>query len=381
MGLSVKAITLLFCCVMMTLQYRAQQKQRTVNDTQPPPSASSSSAFPSFSSNPTFYSALELPKTATPAQIKAAHRRLAIRYHPDKLLAAQCQPSASPSSTSSPSASTSPHAPAHERFICIQEAYEVLSDPYERRRYDFALITGTQYHRLSQTLKTERKAAGEEKQRTTDFSTLSALYRRKRPAAFTPTGSAYKAGDDSSTSASTTASGAASSTAATPPPASAASFRPSRSFSSLLFTADSPAPTTGGESSRTSSPHSHSPATSPYTPASPSSLSLSNPPTVSHSPAQSTSHSSPSLFASLISRLRPSFAAHLRLVAFLRWCSLALWMFVSLPVRLLLALSIVARQRRRREMEEEAREQAMRKKAEGGAGGEGSRIMETAAVR
>ena len=383
MGLSVKAITLLFCCVMMTLQYRAQQKQRTTTDSPPHPSTSSStsssSPFQSIFSAATFYSTLHIPTTATPAQVKAAHRRLAIRYHPDKLIAAQSQSSSSPSAaSSSPS-----QEPPHERFIAIQEAYEVLSDPYERRRYDFALMTRTSYHRLSQSMRAERRAAADEKQPQqrggTDFSAFSALYRRKRPAAFTPTGSGYKGGDGSSTSAST-ASSAASSAAATPPPASATSFRPSRSFSSLLFT-DSPAPTTGGNSSRTSSPHSnHSPATSPYTPRSPSSLS-SNPPSTSHSPAHPPPRpttSSPSHFASLASLIRPF--SSLAAVLLVRWCAVAVWMFLCLPIRLLLALSIVAKHHLRRAREGELREEEVRRRGGGCSGVEGSRLMEATAV-
>jgi curved DNA-binding protein CbpA len=62
-----------------------------------------------------YYSLLEVPPTATLAQIKRAYRRLARKYHPDK-------------NNGDPQAA--------ERFKLIAEAYEVLSDPAQRQRYD-----------------------------------------------------------------------------------------------------------------------------------------------------------------------------------------------------------------------------------------------------
>jgi molecular chaperone DnaJ len=53
-------------------------------------------------------------KTATHAQIKSAYRKLAMRLHPDK----------------------NPSPEAHERFIKVNEAYGVLSDPEQRASYD-----------------------------------------------------------------------------------------------------------------------------------------------------------------------------------------------------------------------------------------------------
>ena len=346
MGLSVKAITLLFCCVMMTLQHRRQQSQRAAPNAEAPPSSSSSSSSSSAFSDPpfaassgsstapTFYSVLQLPKSASAAQIKAAHRRLAIRFHPDKLLAAAQSSGQSPALCEE----------SHQRFIAIQEAYEVLSDAVERKRYDFALMIGASYQRLSQSLREQRRAAEEEdEQRLTD---LSALYRRKRPAAFAPTASGYKSSSQSSASASasTTASSSAASSAASTPPA--ASFKSSRSFSNLP-SADSPAPTTASNSSRTSSPHSHSPVTSPYTPSSPSSSLFQTQHTRHAAPScdSSTGHARPSI-ASLASRLGVDARDSVR--GLLRWCSVLLLMFVLFPVRLFIALSILANHRRKR---------------------------------
>jgi len=58
------------------------------------------------------YRLLGLRRDATQSQIKAAHRALAKRYHPD--------------------------APGGDRarFLAVQEAYQVLSDPHQRRQWD-----------------------------------------------------------------------------------------------------------------------------------------------------------------------------------------------------------------------------------------------------
>jgi curved DNA-binding protein CbpA len=61
------------------------------------------------------YRRLNVPPGASPAQIRRAYRRLAQASHPD----------------------THPDdADAPRRFLAITEAYEVLSDPQRRARYD-----------------------------------------------------------------------------------------------------------------------------------------------------------------------------------------------------------------------------------------------------
>jgi DnaJ-class molecular chaperone len=61
-----------------------------------------------------YYKILGVHKDADQAAIKRAYRRLALKHHPD--------------------VHTAQHGPA--RFLEIQEAYTVLSDPERRRRYD-----------------------------------------------------------------------------------------------------------------------------------------------------------------------------------------------------------------------------------------------------
>ena len=62
-----------------------------------------------------YYESLDLPRTATADEIKKSHRRLARKYHPDL----------NPGDKE-----------AEARFKAVQEAYEVLSDPKKRERYD-----------------------------------------------------------------------------------------------------------------------------------------------------------------------------------------------------------------------------------------------------
>lgn len=61
-----------------------------------------------------FYETLEIPKNATDAQIKAAYRKLALKWHPDK----------------------NKSSDAGEKFKTINQAYETLSDPKKKQMYD-----------------------------------------------------------------------------------------------------------------------------------------------------------------------------------------------------------------------------------------------------
>jgi molecular chaperone DnaJ len=62
-----------------------------------------------------FYEVLGLQKGASEEEIKKAFRKLAIKYHPDK---------------------NQGHKEAEEKFKEINEAYQVLSDPEKKARYD-----------------------------------------------------------------------------------------------------------------------------------------------------------------------------------------------------------------------------------------------------
>ncbi len=62
-----------------------------------------------------YYKILGVPRNATEKEIKAAYRKLARKYHPD------LNPG---------------NKEAEEKFKEINEAYEVLSDPEKRKRYD-----------------------------------------------------------------------------------------------------------------------------------------------------------------------------------------------------------------------------------------------------
>ena len=64
---------------------------------------------------PDHYATLGVPRTATAAQIKAAFRRLARRYHPD---------------------ANAQDAEGERQFKAVARAYEVLGQPTRRKAYD-----------------------------------------------------------------------------------------------------------------------------------------------------------------------------------------------------------------------------------------------------
>ncbi|CAN6217447.1 unnamed protein product [Urochloa humidicola] len=85
-------------------------------------SARDSSVCSEVSKRKDYYKVLSLEHQAavSPAEIKRAYRRLALRYHPDA-----CPPSRRAESTA--------------LFLELRRAYETLSDPEQRVRYDAEL--------------------------------------------------------------------------------------------------------------------------------------------------------------------------------------------------------------------------------------------------
>lgn len=78
-----------------------------------------------------YYQILGLSQTATSAQIRAAFKRLAMQYHPDR---------------------NPGNAMAEEIFKQVNEAYHILSDPLKKARYDSRFYT---YETQSSTQATE----------------------------------------------------------------------------------------------------------------------------------------------------------------------------------------------------------------------------------
>lgn len=61
-----------------------------------------------------YYKILNVPKTASAADIKRAYRKLSLKYHPDK----------------------NPSPDASQKFAEIAQAYDVLSDAEKREAYN-----------------------------------------------------------------------------------------------------------------------------------------------------------------------------------------------------------------------------------------------------
>lgn len=73
--------------------------------------------------SPTYYETLEINESASASEIKTAYRKLAQAYHPDKV----------------PSDWPRLKKDAEDKFKQINEAYQILSSAWKRRRYDTTL--------------------------------------------------------------------------------------------------------------------------------------------------------------------------------------------------------------------------------------------------
>lgn len=81
-----------------------------------------------------YYDLLEVPRAADVKEVKKAYRRLALEFHPDKLLQQNLTASEVENKT--------------DHFILVQEAYETLSDDRKRYLYDSSLsgVCDVSYH-------------------------------------------------------------------------------------------------------------------------------------------------------------------------------------------------------------------------------------------
>lgn len=77
-------------------------------------------------SMPTYYDVLQVGRDASPAEVRAAYRRLAQKYHPDKM----------------PN-----NANASRAMAAINAAYEVLSDAHRRAEHDLWIRRASQASR------------------------------------------------------------------------------------------------------------------------------------------------------------------------------------------------------------------------------------------
>ena len=103
------------------------------------------------------YRILGIGREATTAEVRAAHRRLAKRLHPD-----------------------APHADA-ARFLAVQDAYELLRDPLRRREWDRRHAQGPVRAEPSSTAARRRHPPGAEPPAGSDGQTPSPRSRRHRP--------------------------------------------------------------------------------------------------------------------------------------------------------------------------------------------------------
>ena len=99
------------------------------------------------------YKLLEIPREASQEDIRKAHRRLVLKYHPD----------------------ANPNDPtATERFKQVQQAYEVLSDENKRREYDKRFHTSSSRRESSGRARAQGRTQGRgDSRRTQEHATTT----------------------------------------------------------------------------------------------------------------------------------------------------------------------------------------------------------------
>jgi len=88
----------------------------------------------------THYDTLGIERDATDQQVRAAFRKLALKFHPDKFTGQE-------------------QATAEERFQSITEAFNILSHPSSREKYDIEISKGTDVKKMDPKEISRRLAA------------------------------------------------------------------------------------------------------------------------------------------------------------------------------------------------------------------------------
>ncbi|HWR53765.1 MAG TPA: J domain-containing protein [Bryobacteraceae bacterium] len=113
-----------------------------------------------------YYDLLQISPSAEPATVQRVHRMLAARYHPDN-----------------------PETGDLDKFLLLQDAYRILSDPQTRAEYDVRLAT--QCQRPEPVFEAKEFVEGTEAETHRRLGVLCLLYNRRRSVPETPGLSLY----------------------------------------------------------------------------------------------------------------------------------------------------------------------------------------------